>query len=51
MLLVLPEPKPGYAELLIAVTSSHTCTKPNVVRRVEKLSTQLKLIFVINFEA
>jgi hypothetical protein len=48
---VPPEPKLGYAELLIAATSSHTCTKPNVVRRVEQLSTQRKLIFVINFEA
>ena len=29
-MLVKPEPKLGYAELLIATTSSRTCTKPTV---------------------
>ena len=29
-MLVMPELKPGYAELPIATTSSHTCTKPIV---------------------
>ena len=30
-MLVKPELKPGYAELIIAATSSRTCTKPIVV--------------------
>ena len=31
-MLVKPEQKPGYAELMIDTTSSHTCTKPHEQR-------------------